>query len=90
MRHENSEAGTPPLLDNDTALKARTTASESPSCEGCNRPLTGRKTRFCSDRCRMRSRRLEARTRLNDLLTVIEQSVSSLREELEGHRDAPQ
>lgn len=59
--------------------QSRRSASESLSCEHCGRPLTGRKERFCSDRCRMRDRRdLEHRRRL-ELLNTIDAAVEELR-----------
>ncbi len=58
----------------------RTTASEGHSCEQCGNLLTGRKTLFCSDACRMRNRRLREAARRDQLLRGIEQAVSELRE----------
>jgi predicted nucleic acid-binding Zn ribbon protein len=67
----------------DRGPQPRTTASNGHSCEQCGRSLTGRKQRFCSDRCRMRARRQEQAARVNELLTTIEESVTALRGELE-------
>jgi len=39
----------------DPASESRTTASGDHSCEQCGKPLSGRKERFCSDGCRMRT-----------------------------------
>lgn len=37
-------------------------SSDTPSCEECNEWLTGRQSRFCSAKCKMRSRRRERGT----------------------------
>ena len=60
----------------------RTTASEGPSCDWCGRRLTGRKQRFCSDRCRMRRRRHAQRLKRLELLDTIEAAAQDLRNEL--------
>ena len=77
-----------PRADDNGAGKggpeSRTTASSTPSCGTCGRPLTGRKTRFCSDRCRMRDHRAASAARVADLLTTIDRSTAALRAELLG------
>lgn len=62
----------------------RTTASDGRSCEHCQGPLTGRKVRFCSDRCRMRKRREQERARVHELLRRVETDLGVLREALVG------
>jgi len=64
--------------------KSRTTASEGHPCRQCGKALTGRKQRFCNDRCRMKARRGRQQVRVTELLTAIERSVAALRAELEG------
>jgi hypothetical protein len=59
--------------------EARTTASSGLSCATCGRRLTGRKQRFCSDRCRMQARRAASAARLTHLLTTIERATTELR-----------
>jgi hypothetical protein len=73
----------------DRGPESRRAPLEGHSCEWCEGPLTGRKLRFCSDRCRMRHRRKEQAARINGLLRTIEESVASLRGELEGDHDTP-
>jgi predicted nucleic acid-binding Zn ribbon protein len=62
--------------------ETRTTASAGRFCEHCGRPLTGRKERFCSDRCRMAVRREHQRRRRLQLLNAIGAAVEELRREL--------
>lgn len=71
----------------DRRQEGRTTASEGLSCQECGVLLTGRKERFCSDRCRMKARRAKQQERVNELLAAIETAVCALRGELEGHHD---
>ena len=61
-----------------------TTASEPPSCTHCGRPLTGRKERFCSDRCRMRFRRTIEEKRRRDLIDQLREVVTEVEIELLG------
>ena len=68
------------------SAEPRTTAFAGPSCEHCNRPLTGRKEKFCSDRCRMQERRAADRNRQGLLLARIKESVRALERELLGER----
>jgi predicted nucleic acid-binding Zn ribbon protein len=68
----------------DRGPETRTTASDGRSCEQCGRPLTGRKERFCSDRCRMAVRREQERARVDELLRRLEGDLNALREELVG------
>ena len=60
----------------------RTPASEARFCVGCSTPLTGRKQRFCSDRCRMRHRRTARAARRQCLLANLRQALSALEAEL--------
>lgn len=60
----------------------RTPASEARFCVGCGTPLTGRKQRFCSDRCRMRHRRTARAARRQCLLANLRQALSALEAEL--------
>jgi hypothetical protein len=87
MAHENQEGPAARPLD-ESGPEPRTTAFSSQSCERCQRPLTGRKERFCSDRCRMAVRRQSQTARVRRLLTAIEESVAALRGELEGGRES--
>lgn len=64
--------------------ETRTTAFSGRSCNQCGRPLTGRKQRFCSDRCRMQDRRAKENRRRSDLLNRLRQAVSELERELTG------
>jgi predicted nucleic acid-binding Zn ribbon protein len=57
----------------------RTTASEGQSCERCGKPLTGRKLRYCSDRCRMQNRREDERRHLLELFNTIIAALNELR-----------
>jgi hypothetical protein len=60
----------------------RTTAS----CQHCGRPLTGRKERFCSDRCRMRVRRDDQSRRIAARLRSMEEAIEGLKDELKRVR----
>jgi hypothetical protein len=73
----NPEAARP----QDRALEGRTTASDR-QCKQCGEPLTGRKLRFCSDRCRMRHVRQNRWRTLNTLIDLIERALRHLREEV--------
>ena len=77
-----NQTGPPAPSAKDSRPQPRTTASEEASCERCGRPLTGRKTQFCSDACRMRDRRDMARRRRLDLLDSISAAVKELRREV--------
>lgn len=66
----------------ERALRPRTTASEGASCDRCGRPLTGRKQRFCSDRCRMRARRTIDEERRRDLMNELHRVVRAVEVEL--------
>lgn len=68
--------------EGDRSPEPRTTAFAARSCGSCGRPLTGRKERFCSDRCRMRDRRQRERDRLAELLQRLENGLATLRVEL--------
>jgi predicted nucleic acid-binding Zn ribbon protein len=72
---------------NRLTLQGRTTASEGHSCERCQKPLSGRKERFCSDACRMAARRQLRALRVQQLLAELEAAVDGLRVELEGHHE---
>jgi hypothetical protein len=63
-------------------LETRTTASVGRLCEQCGGQLTGRKKRFCSDRCRMRSRRTEQARRIAACLSSMEEAITALKDEL--------
>ena len=63
-------------------VEHRTTASDGRFCEQCGRPLTGRKERWCSDRCRMRVRRADEAARQRELLGNMRQALSALEAEL--------
>lgn len=67
-------------LANDPNPQSRTTASER-QCRTCAKPLGGRKHRFCSDRCRMRTSRKNRRRTICTLLNVIERALGELRRE---------
>ena len=69
---------------NDRGPESRTTASEERSCEHCGRGLTGRKQRFCSDRCRMKDRRAREDERRSDLLARLKGAVNDLENDLTG------
>ena len=64
--------------------QSRTTAFADGSCAECRRPLTGRKTRFCSDRCRMRAVRAAEAQHRRDLLDRLKQAVAEIEGELLG------
>jgi len=63
----------------DVGADGRRSASEGRSCEHCNRPLTGKKERFCSDACRMAWRREREATDLASLLDTIVGCVEAIR-----------
>ncbi len=59
--------------------ESRTTAF----CRQCGRAVTGRRRNgYCSDRCRMRRRRIESAERSRELLTTVEGALHQLRREL--------
>jgi hypothetical protein len=64
----------------EVASGSRTTASESRFCEGCGRPLTGRKRRCCSDRCRIRTRRQSSREEIKAAVARIDEAWSLLKQ----------
>jgi hypothetical protein len=66
----------------DRGPESRTTASGGHSCASCGRPLTGRKERFCSDRCRMAMRRVKQRQRIEPLLETAESTLGALRRDV--------
>lgn len=66
------------------SLEPRTTASDTPSCAQCGRPLRGRQERFCSDRCRMRLRRDDEAIRRRELLGRLQDLVGEVETELLG------
>lgn len=70
--------------DCDGGSRGRTTASHGQSCVRCGRLLTGRKERFCSDRCRMASRRHEHTAKVSALLTTLQDALADLRDLVEG------
>jgi hypothetical protein len=70
------------VVADETVAQTRTPASAGQSCERCGRPLTGRKTRFCSDVCRMRDRRDCERARIASLLGQLEGGIAALRDHL--------
>ena len=81
MKNENQNDPDTSTLDVE-ALQPRTTASSGQSCEQCTRPLTGRKERFCSDRCRMRHQRDRDRRKRSELLDALSAAVEQLRREV--------
>jgi predicted nucleic acid-binding Zn ribbon protein len=81
-RDDLNRDGLDPQPLSDRCPQSRRSALESRSCEWCGRPLTGRKERFCSDRCRMRDRREQERKRVDGLLQRLESGVHALRDEL--------
>jgi predicted nucleic acid-binding Zn ribbon protein len=69
----------------DRPLETRTTGSglERQTYTLCGRPIKGRRRNgFCSDRCRMRTKRQEAATRLEKMVRSLETITAELREEL--------
>jgi hypothetical protein len=67
-----------PQGDEATCPKSRTTAFLSRSCERCGKGLTGRKKRFCSDRCRIRFRRAKELTGLKHLIARLQDAVNDV------------
>jgi predicted nucleic acid-binding Zn ribbon protein len=84
MRHDERKPSADESGCGKSGPESRTTASSAPSCATCGRPLTGRKTRFCSDRCRMRDHRAASAARVAALLAIIDRSTTALRVELLG------
>ena len=76
--HEGSDIQRP----EDGGPEPRTTAFGGHSCEQCGGPLTGRKVRFCSDRCRMRNHRQTERRNLEVLFEQAERALADLRREV--------
>jgi hypothetical protein len=74
-------------MDNRQMSVGGTTAVENRPCDHCGRHLTGRKERFCSDRCRMRDRRNRDQARIDELLQRLEDGLDALREELTRARE---
>jgi hypothetical protein len=71
-------------LNGDSGPESRTTASDDRSCERCGRLLSGRKERFCSDSCRMATRREEECARVEKLLQRLDDDLGALRQEQLG------
>ncbi len=77
---------------NHSPRTTRTTGSEMASCRQCGGAIAGRRRNgFCSDACRMRSRRTERDGRVRELVADVERAVSALKAELAGPggADAP-
>ena len=79
---ETNQNGLDPDVREERALQPRTTASEGAFCDQCGRRLTGRKARFCSDRCRMRMRRTIEEERRRDLMNELHRAVRAVEVEL--------
>jgi hypothetical protein len=61
-----------------------TTASGDHPCGQCRRALAGRKRRFCSDRCRMRHRRIDQLFQRTKMLAKLYEAVDQIALELLG------
>lgn len=68
--------------EEEVASEALTTASTGHPCNQCGRQLRGRQQRFCSDRCRMITKRQERAARIERMLEMLEVATAELREEL--------
>jgi hypothetical protein len=68
--------------DRDSGPKPVTTAFADRSCGTCGRPLTGRKEKFCSTRCRMRAYRAARQQKRRGLLERLRQTLTELEREL--------
>jgi hypothetical protein len=85
MQDDDSNRGRPDVQGADVrGPETRTTAFLGQSCERCGVELTGRKTRFCSDRCRMAVRRERRAERIRERFLDVEQSLAALRDEVEA------
>ena len=74
--------------DSGRTVESRTSASAGPSCSECGDSITGRRRNgFCSDKCRLRTRRAERTARFEELLEDIETAVTKLRHELRSAID---
>ena len=71
-------------LSRDPSLETERTVSRHHVCDGCGSSLAGKRpqARFCSDECRSAARRLARNTRLDSLLTTIEECLTELRREV--------
>ena len=67
----------------DRRPRSRRSASNGRLCEQCVRELTGRKERFCSDRCRMRRHRAKQAAHRGNLISTLEQTVAAVKDDLE-------
>jgi len=72
----------PVVVEGGRFSEARTTPFAGRSCEGCGKPLTGRKQHFCSDHCRMQARRAEQASRIAAWLGSMEEAIAGLKDEL--------
>ncbi len=81
-----SDASDQRLVPEDMAslLRTRTTASRRRFCRRCGEPLPGRRREFCSDRCRMRSRREAEKTRVERLFADLDQAFQAVRAHVLG------
>lgn len=71
-----------PAPSGQVAGQSRTTPFMVPPCRQCRRPVRGRRRNgFCSDRCRMRHRRIEGAGRRHELFGQIEEALHQLRRE---------
>ena len=65
--------------------ETRTTGLDNRICKGCGGVIKGRRRNgFCSDRCRMQSRRVAERQSRETLLTRLKESISEIERELLG------
>ena len=68
--------------DKDPVPEGRRWALQGHCCDRCDKPLTGRKTRYCSDACRMADARDRQQQRRRELLSRIEFATAELRADL--------
>jgi hypothetical protein len=77
-------AGVAPARESGAETRRPSTLGRS--CDHCREPLTGRKKRSCSDRCRLRHRRAQRQTKTAEVLARLEGNVAKLRHLLGGER----
>lgn len=62
----------------DLACESRRSATAGRFCERCNRPLDGKKERFCSARCRTAVHRKAQANELTNLIETLSETVAAL------------
>ena len=80
------QTGGPSTLDPDSTAETERAVSSDRFCDGCGKPLTGRRpqARFCANRCRTYHGRRARSMAVVALVTRLEDTLAELKRELGG------